>query len=197
MAAAKMFAKATVAVLAGAVAVCKSNARSAPPAFLANPPAHATAALDSRTIHSILSRQLSPSSVPEACQSTCSSTFTIYDACMNGDVNTCLTACSPSTYSELVRIDLLPHPLIEKLISRSDASSVFSTRPPVSRNPRLTKSTTLSPSSRVSVPRPARPFPPPRSLPGPGPRLPAVLPDLTRAPSPLSPRLPSLPLPVD
>jgi hypothetical protein len=60
------------------------------------------AALDSRSVHTILQRQLSPSSVPEACQSTCQSTFTIYNACLNGDQTTCLGVCQAGTFSEVV-----------------------------------------------------------------------------------------------
>ncbi|KAK1926325.1 hypothetical protein DB88DRAFT_481447 [Papiliotrema laurentii] len=64
--------------------------------------AAAVAALDARSLHSIMPRQLSQSTIPSACQDTCSSALSIYNACLNGDTNTCLSVCQSDTYNGFI-----------------------------------------------------------------------------------------------
>jgi hypothetical protein len=50
-------------------------------------------------VHQLVTRQISSSQIPSACQSQCTSALSIYQACLNGDTTTCLSVCQSSNYS--------------------------------------------------------------------------------------------------
>jgi len=50
-------------------------------------------------ISHVVSRQLSASDIPSACNSSCGTALTIYNACTSGDTTTCLGVCQPDTFS--------------------------------------------------------------------------------------------------
>ncbi|RSH90508.1 hypothetical protein EHS25_001113 [Saitozyma podzolica] len=56
----------------------------------------------SSEVHQLVTRQISSSQIPSACQSQCTSALSIYQACLNGDTTTCLSVCQSSNYSGFV-----------------------------------------------------------------------------------------------
>ncbi|WVQ80298.1 hypothetical protein IAT38_002403 [Cryptococcus sp. DSM 104549] len=61
----------------------------------------ASAGLTPRAM-SLFPRQITSSSIPSACQDTCTSTIAIYQACTSNDADGCLKVCSQDTFNELI-----------------------------------------------------------------------------------------------
>ncbi|ORY31995.1 hypothetical protein BCR39DRAFT_525059 [Naematelia encephala] len=79
-----MFAKGTLVALGALVGATVSTAQNV----------HA--------VRSLISRQLSTSDIPSACQSECTQTVTIYNACVNDDTTGCLAVCEQDTFNAFV-----------------------------------------------------------------------------------------------